>query len=372
MNGGAPLARLCLPWVPGRGAGLGNELVPWARAWLIAQAVGARALDPAFGLNPRRYDRHFGASRSDWLLQRGLQRVLPVLDFDEAEYLQGGGGDVAQSFAAFAQRHGLDRRHRWLVRTEGLWGGFHHIARARPWVRARLAASRWAAANLGELGARLHPDRLSVAMHVRLGDFAPPRSMADYRNRFNVSLPLEWFVDAGRQLQAAFGSHIEFLVFSDGSAEQLRPLTDTLNTVPTGVRHPADVSDLLAMSQADLLLCSVSSYSAWAAFLSDQPYLWFAPQLEPLADGWGAAWGHEARQQADDSPTRAALRQRGAERPDLGGGRGHALWPGTPLPDALLETLALRLRDRSRATDLLRYGVVPLCHHAFTQRGEHR
>lgn len=359
--------RWCLPQVQGRGAGLGNELITWARVQLMAQVLGGRALHPAFGLNQRHYRRHFGTSRGDWLMHRALAAGLPAVDFNEAEYLAAGGGDVVQAFGRFAHQHGLHERSPLVVRTQGMWGGFAHIARARAWARARLHATRWAATNLAELGLRLDPDRLTVAMHVRLGDFQSasgdhanaPIDPHAYRNRFNRALPLTWFVEAGVQLQRALGSRVQFQVFSDGSPEQLKPLTRHLHTVPTHTRHPGDVSDLLAMSQADLLLCSVSSYSAWAAFLSDGHYLWFAPQLQPHGDGWGSIWGHETAQRAPHSPTLQALAQRQGERPPIPHSRAWALSPGNELPTALIDDLLHRHAQRRACADLMRYGVAP-------------
>ena len=38
------MLKLCLPWVHGRGAGLGNELVPWCRAFLAAQVLECRGI----------------------------------------------------------------------------------------------------------------------------------------------------------------------------------------------------------------------------------------------------------------------------------------------------------------------------------------
>jgi len=65
---------------------------------------------------------------------------------------------------------------------------------------------------------------------------------------------------------------------------------------------------MLALADADLLVCSVSSYSAWAAFLSNTPYLWFEPNLQQM-DGYYSIWGHEARQQHADGYTRKAIQQ---------------------------------------------------------------
>ena len=80
--------RFSIAQVRKRGYGLGNELIPWARALLAAQLLGAHFLPPAFGLNRRRYWRHFGTPRYDWLRNRTLQRevmgassYLSVCDF---------------------------------------------------------------------------------------------------------------------------------------------------------------------------------------------------------------------------------------------------------------------------------------------------
>jgi hypothetical protein len=47
--------RFSIPRILGhRGAELGNELFPWAKAFLAGQALGARVMHPAWGLNRRR------------------------------------------------------------------------------------------------------------------------------------------------------------------------------------------------------------------------------------------------------------------------------------------------------------------------------
>jgi hypothetical protein len=349
----------CLPLVQGRGAGLGNELVPWARAYLMAQVLGAHCMTPAFGANARGYRQHFGTPRLDFAWHRLMAATLPRLHFGEADFEAHGGGDVVQAFTRFAAAHGLQGRQPLLVTTDGMWGGLLHVARAREFVRATLYGTRYAARNLAALAARLDPDKLTVAMHVRLGDFESPVDDPNaYRGRFNCALPLAWFLNIGRQLQAAFGPGVQFQIFSDGSAAQLAPLRALLNPVDTRCRLPADVSDLLAMSQADLLVCSVSTYSVWAAGLSSAPYLWFAPQLHPHAQAWASVWGQEARQQQPGSPTLQALADQQA-RP-VAAGRAHPLDPDAALPDALLAQLQRHAREGSRSGDLTRYGVARL------------
>jgi hypothetical protein len=351
--------RWCVPLVGGRGSGLGNELLAWARAYLMAREIGARALAPAFGRNPRAYGLHFGTPRLDWLWHRLLARSLPSVRFEEADYLAHGGGDVGTAFAAFARAQGLGRRSPLVVTTSGMWGGVRHVERALEFVRATLYGSRYAAANLAELAARQDPDKLTVAMHVRLGDFGGGlQSPEAYRHQFNVSLPLAWFVGIGRQLRQAFGDSVQFQVFSDGTPAQLAPLTQVIAPLDTASARPADVSDLLALSQADLLVCSVSSYSMWAAALSNAPYIWFEPQLHRHEDGALSIWGHEPGQQPADSATQRALaarRQAAAAGPAR---RALALGLDQPLPAWLLDQLALRRSRRERQHDLVRYGVT--------------
>lgn len=351
----------CLPLVQGRGAGLGNELVPWARAYLMAQVLGAHCMKPAFGANARGYGQHFGTPRTDFAWHRLMAKALPRVHFGEADFEQHGGGDVVQAFSRFANAQGLRERRPLLVTTDGLWGGLNHIARAREFVRGTLYGSRYAAANLAQQAARLNPDALTVAMHVRLGDFATSApNLESYRGRFNCALPLAWFMDIGHQLRASFGDAMQFQIFSDGTAAQLAPLQAALNPVDTRCALPTDVSDLLAMSQADLLVCSVSSYSVWAAALSSSPYLWFGPQMHLHDEGFASIWGHENRQRQSGSPTQLAW---GAARLAASAaypGRAHAMGLAAQLPDTLLQALWRRSGERQRAGDLVRYGVARL------------
>ena len=93
--------RYCLPRVPKRGYGLGNELIPWARAHLAAELLGAELLTPAFGLNRRPYWRHFGTPADDWIYRRALPKVLPAVQFNEQDYLEHGGGDAVTALRRF-------------------------------------------------------------------------------------------------------------------------------------------------------------------------------------------------------------------------------------------------------------------------------
>ena len=60
------MLQYALPMATGRGAGLGNELIPWGKAYIASRVLGIPALHPAWGLNTRRYWEYFGTSRIDW------------------------------------------------------------------------------------------------------------------------------------------------------------------------------------------------------------------------------------------------------------------------------------------------------------------
>lgn len=349
--------RFCLPRVTGRGGGLGNEMVPWARAYVASQVLGARLLPPAFGFNRRPYWRHFETSRLDWLAHRVLEHTLPRFEFDERAFLDFGDEGLADAVRRHARRHDLAGRGAYVWVTDGLWGGYHHLMEAREFARETLRTSRFAARNLDVLRHRLDPARKTVAMHVRLGDFGAPVAAGEWRGRFNVSLPLDWYVGVATSLRAMLGDAIQFLVVSDGSTDALAPLVDVCGAITTGDIADSDASDLLALAQADLLVCSVSSYSAWAAFLSDAPYLWFEPNLQRI-DGFYSIWGHEP----EGRHSQRAMRQ-ARERHDRGlvvaSPRGVPIGPGGTVPVVVAERLMAAPVSADAANDLVVYGLVP-------------
>src|SRR5580658_4005868 len=113
-----------MPRVRRRGHGLGNELLPWARAFLASQVLDARLLAPAFGMNRRGYWRDFHTGADDWIYHRALEQLLPVVEFTEDDWLEHGGGDVVTALRSFATEHKLLERQFYMFVTDGLWGGF--------------------------------------------------------------------------------------------------------------------------------------------------------------------------------------------------------------------------------------------------------
>ena len=350
--------RYCLPRVQGRGAGLGNELIPWARSFLAAQMLGAQCLPPAFGMNTRRYWRHFGTPRYDFMVNRAIEKVLPVVRYTEADYLRYGGGDFVNAFAPFAEEQNLHKRRNYVLATDGMWGGYRHIASARDFVYSTLYQSRFAAKNLLAIQSRLDAEKITVAMHVRLGDFgAAPTELSAYQGKFNLALPLQWYRNIANTLVHELGDNVQFLIVSDGTAEQLAPLLQGLNAITTSDLPDSDCSDLLALANADLLVCSVSSFSAMAAYLSKAPYLWFEPNLQKHEGGFYSIWGHETSQQRADSPTLRSIQALSQTDQPITG-RGIAVDQFGQLPTELVGRLIVSRKLMHSYRDLIQYGVI--------------
>jgi hypothetical protein len=351
--------RFCIPRVRNRGYGLGNELVPWARAFLAAQLLDARLLPPAFGLNRRAYWQDFNTRPDDWLYHRALRRLLPVVEFSEADYIAHGGGSALSALRSFIDMHRLRERHLFALVTDGLWGGYAHIEAARDFIRATLYQSRYAPRNLVRLQARIDSRKILVGMHVRLGDFAAPTGIADYRRRANASLPLDWFIAVADCLRNAFGDDWQLLLVSDGDREQLAPLLQRHACVITADIPHGDCSDALALAGADLLVCSASSYSSLAAFLSESPYLWFAGNLHPHVEGCYSMHGDNTRSPVELQRTRAAV-QYFLDPAAMSSPRGVAVDGDGRVPQAVLDAAAQRREARRWELDLVRGGVTPI------------
>jgi hypothetical protein len=110
-----------------------------------------------------------------------------------------------------------------------------------------------------------------IAVHVRLSDFvtiADPKLVVSRGP--NTRIPLSWYVNVVRVLRGRY-PHLPIFVFSDGKAEELAALlVDGARLYRSG----SDITDLLAMSAASILVGSNSTYSRWATFLGNMPSIW--------------------------------------------------------------------------------------------------
>lgn len=115
-----------------------------------------------------------------------------------------------------------------------------------------------------------------LALHVRMGDFREAQSLQELRSGArNSRIPLQWYCSILAGLRDKLGE-IPAVVYSDGSDAALASLL----AMPQVVRSPkqASITDMLAMSQAKLLISSGSGFSSWGTFLADSPRICFPGQ----------------------------------------------------------------------------------------------
>jgi hypothetical protein len=79
-----------------------------------------------------------------------------------------------------------------------------------------------------------------------------------------------WYVNLTRALLKRYGDKPVY-IFSDGEENMLRPILDLGAKL---YRTGSDMTDLLAMAGASILVGSNSTYSRWAAFLGNMPSIW--------------------------------------------------------------------------------------------------
>ncbi len=116
-----------------------------------------------------------------------------------------------------------------------------------------------------------------IAIHVRMGDFAPTVSQDSLKRGFtNARLPLRWYMDMLQKLRARLGQQFPAIVYSDGSDRELSELL-RFPVVKRSVSHAA-VTDMLAIAQASVLISSGSGFSLWGCFLGGVPRICFPGQ----------------------------------------------------------------------------------------------
>ena len=120
----------------------------------------------------------------------------------------------------------------------------------------------------------------SISVHIRLGDFSVPSS-ADHLRSDTYRLPIAWYVSAIAKLRAELGAGHDVYVFSDGTNTELSEVLQLKNT--HRLDFGSSIADLLALSRANILVASGSTFSMWASYVGRMPVLWYPGRLrQPL------------------------------------------------------------------------------------------
>jgi hypothetical protein len=121
--------------------------------------------------------------------------------------------------------------------------------------------------------------RGSISVHVRLGDFGVPSDKCDLiSGKPNLRLPLSWYIASINELRRQLNKQLPVFVFSDGRDEEL----EALLSLPCcqRINFGSSLSDLIALSRANILIASNSTFSMWASYLGRMPVIWHRGQLQ--------------------------------------------------------------------------------------------
>jgi hypothetical protein len=336
-------------------------MISWAKGFIASQVLNAHLVGPSWGLNRRKYYKNFQTGRLDFALEDLLMH-LPHHAFTREDYLATGEVDFGKAIAKWAAAGNLVNRRTFVASVGGMWGGYPSIWSARPFLWAKLLNSRDAIRNVYEIVSKLDRGKLFVAVHMRFGsEFAVAGDGDIHRGKFNVQIPGEWYLSLCESIRSEMGDAVQFHFFTDRGGPAFDEAVRRYNPGQTKQTGLTECSDLLLMSLADLRICSISSYSLMASFLSNGLYIWYEPQLT-YADGLYTLWGMEDAQRTKGSPTSQSVDLMKTVEPGSPwetGFKGYAMRTGSALPRGLAEQLHRKLLANDRSASLLEYGCLP-------------
>jgi len=235
------------------GPGLGNMLFPWARLVVAAQHGSIIPIAPAW---PQLKIGSILRNDADKRFYFGLFRPLPceLSGWDKWKVLTRLPHIPERALnEALRQTGGKDS----LLTFEGMNGFFQPILREHALVRRHLLGIT----NEKHKCGLAFDFRNSISVHVRLGDFVA-------KNR----LPISWYVDAIEQVRFSVARCAPVYVFSDGADEELSELLDLPGV--QRISFGSSIADLIALSRAQVLIASASTFSMWASYLGRMPVIW--------------------------------------------------------------------------------------------------
>lgn len=343
--------RMCMSQCIGgwRSAGLGNEIFPLAKAYLASRELGFTLIPPVWRPSHRGGRHSVGTSRVQWLGQAALRAAMPTVTVTDEMVRWTGESDYGAAMRALDAEFGWSRRRSLILLHGSMSGGFLGIDGARNYLRNLL---------LGHRPERRCPEcresdegPLRVAVHIRLGDFTQDAT-GPLPGVFNKRVPIAWYRSVLKILQDRFGDMLHVDIVSDDPVQASRMLSDWDSC---NARSWTVLEDISIMAAADLLICSVSSFSMLAAFLSDAPYIWYQPHLDEQG-GFLSIWGY--LQEQTTGPTGVNIRK---ERKNAGlpATRGVAVDFDGELPTWLMDFLMTKAALSRRSADLIRYGAIP-------------
>lgn len=124
-----------------------------------------------------------------------------------------------------------------------------------------------------------HPNPL-VGVHIRMGDFRQLNATEVFKGG-HVRAPEDYYINIIEGIRQINGNNLAVSIFTDGYLHEFKKINQlpAISFVETGL----DIVDLILLSKSKLIVMSPgSTFSAWAAFLSDSPVIKFTDKDKPL------------------------------------------------------------------------------------------
>jgi len=231
------------------GAGLGNILFPWATALVFAKNNNLERIQTTWkNIKIGTFLRKERDKRMYMDLFTGDDGISGVKKFwllnftNQVKYFS----DMDSLFEPFKNDHVL-------IKTELLnIISPHHVKKATEF------------------------NNNSIAIHIRMGDFRTPDNEDVLRKGdWNYRLPIQWYKNIISKIREV--SDIPIYIFSDAKNTELEEILDVNNC--KRAYFGSAISDMLALSNARVLVSSSSTFSMWASFLGQIPTIWFPGQI---------------------------------------------------------------------------------------------
>ena len=228
------------------GFGLANCLFVYARSIVLADKMGYQLINPTWNrlgigqyLRNEKDKRHyFGIFKNDGIT--GLKKYLLIYF---GRKIGENNNEMGKGFLPS------------VIQVVGLGKYFEPLLPFQQQIKRKLQSIS-KTVNIDE------SFKNSIGIHIRLGDFIKDRRT-----------PLEWYIEKIIQINNTTGYKVEFIVFSDGTDEELKTILDLKNVKRSSSNNA--LADIFALSECLLILGSDSTFSGWGAFLGQKPAIFF-------------------------------------------------------------------------------------------------
>lgn len=263
--------------------GFGNEFFRVTKALICSRELNIPFLKPHW---PAHYRQALPTSLSeehawkDWMRRKRYGLTHRLIEFTEKDHAATGIIPIEEAFWAFLESQDITLKNNVLVRFPALSPGLECIEKHGRYLKEMLLENEWLATRVHDKIKKFSEQRLLVGIHIRRGDFRDPLPIGKPwpENKWNIQIPLEWYVNICRKLLTVFPDKIEFVAFSNGPDEELKRLSMEFPlhiSASNDKRSSLDLADMLVLSECDIIISSCSWFSGWAIIFSDSPFIWY-------------------------------------------------------------------------------------------------